>query len=117
MKMKALRKRRARSPEEGSAADAARAAVWPEDGRCPLCGRPMVRGSSVNDHHLVPRSKGGRARWTIHKVCHGKIHAVFTEAELAKRYSTFASLRGHPEIAAFIRWVRRKEPTFMSRNR
>lgn len=83
---------------------------------CPLCGRPMVRGPSVDEHHLVPRSRGGRDTHLVHRVCHRKIHATLTERELAEHYPTFEALRQHPEIAAFIRWLRNKPPEFYDRS-
>lgn len=118
--MRARRKaerERAASERRETARASARGAIWPEDGLCPLCGRPMTRGPSVNDHHLVPRSKGGRKKWAIHKVCHGKIHSTLSEKELAERYFTFEALRAHPEISAFVAWVRKKEPTYVGRHR
>lgn len=84
---------------------------------CPLCGRPMERGPSVDLHHLVPRSEGGREVHTIHRVCHRKIHATFTERELATLYSTWDALRAHPDIAAFVKWLRGKPPTFYDGSR
>lgn len=74
-------------------------------GPCPLCGREMLAGPSVEEHHLVPRSQGGRETVTLHRVCHRRIHAEFSERELRDRYDTIESLRAHPGIAAFIRWV------------
>ena len=32
-------------------------------GPCPVCGRPLIEGPSVDRHHLVPRSQGGRDTW------------------------------------------------------
>lgn len=80
---------------------------------CPLCGRPLVSGPSLNEHHLVPRAHGGRETVTLHRICHAKIHAVLTEAELRDHFHTTERLREHPEIAAFLRWVRRKPAEFM----
>jgi hypothetical protein len=79
-----------------------------ELGPCPLCGRPMIEGPSVDRHHWVPRTLGGRAAATLHQVCHRKIHAVLTEREIALGYTTPEALRGHPEIARFVAWVQRK---------
>ena len=79
---------------------------------CPLCGRPLVAGASVNEHHLVPRTYGGRETVTLHRICHAKIHSVLTEQELRDHYHTVESLRAQPEIASFIRWVARKPPEF-----
>lgn len=90
---------------------------WPEDKLCPLCGRLMKDDTSVNAHHLVPKAYGGREKFAIHKVCHSKIHATFTESELAKELNTFAKLKAHPEMNAFIRWFRRKDPCFTIKHR
>lgn len=81
-------------------------------GACGLCGRPLVAGPSVEEHHLVPRSQGGRETVPLHRVCHRKIHAELSEKELARGYATLEALRAHPDIAAFIAWVARKPPEF-----
>jgi len=80
---------------------------------CPLCYRPLVSGPSVDEHHLTPRSQGGKDRYRIHKVCHRKIHEALSEKELARRYASWESLRQHPEIAAFVDWVKRRPPEFL----
>lgn len=84
---------------------------------CPLCGRPLVAGPSVDLHHLVPRSHGGREAFAVHRVCHHKIHATLAENELARGYHDWSSLRAHPEIAAFVRWLAGKPPEFYDRSR
>jgi 5-methylcytosine-specific restriction endonuclease McrA len=83
-----------------------------EPGPCPLCGRPMVEGPSVEAHHLVPRAHGGRETVQLHRICHRKIHAELSERDIARHYSTIALLQAHPAIADFIRWVAGKPPTF-----
>jgi 5-methylcytosine-specific restriction endonuclease McrA len=88
----------------------------PDLGPCPLCGRPLIAGPSVDAHHLVPRSEGGRETVTMHRVCHSKIHSLFTEQELRDGYDTLDKLRAHPEIAKFIRFVRKKHPEYRGRN-
>ena len=84
--------------------------------RCALCERPLVDGPSVDEHHLLPRSQGGREKTPIHRVCHRKIHATLSEKELARGYTSWAALRTHPEIADFIRWLANKPPTFDDRS-
>ncbi len=84
---------------------------------CPLCGRPLVPGPSVDEHHLVPRSRGGREKFLVHRVCHQKIHATISEVELARHYDTWDRLREHPEIAKFIAWVRKRPPEYRDRTR
>ena len=86
------------------------------DNDCPLCGRPLA--APHNRHHLLPLSKGGKgtATVTLHKVCHDKIHSVFTEMELKRSFNTIEKLKTNEEIATFIKWVSRKEPQFYDRS-
>lgn len=83
---------------------------------CPLCGRHLAE--PYNKHHLLPLSKGGKNTTTIllHKICHDKIHAVFTEIELKRHYNKIESLQQHEEMAKFIKWVQNKEPEFYDKS-
>lgn len=76
----------------------------------------MVLGPSIDEHHLVPKSHGGRAAQLVHRVCHRKIHSTFTESQLAGEYATWEALRAHPEIASFVRWLRNKPAEFYDRS-
>ncbi|HEY1022527.1 MAG TPA: HNH endonuclease [Flavisolibacter sp.] len=83
---------------------------------CPLCERKLV--PPCNRHHLLPLSKGGRGTTTIllHKICHDKIHAVFTEMELKRYYHTIERIKHNEEISAFIDWVRKKESEYFDKS-
>lgn len=83
---------------------------------CPLCTRP-VPASQADAHHLVPKSRGGVETVTLHRICHRQVHALFTEVELERQYSTIESLRAHPELARFLAWVRGKPDDFFERTR
>ena len=78
---------------------------------CPLCGRPLGT-ANIDRHHLVPKTFKGRAQFPIHKICHRKIHSVFTEKELFRTYHTWEKLRENEDIRTFIDWVARKPPEF-----
>lgn len=82
-------------------------------GPCPLCGRPMFDGPSVERHHWVPRAFGGRDNAPVHQVCHRMVHRLFDEATLARVLTTPEALRDHPDMARFLAWVRRQPPDFM----
>lgn len=84
---------------------------------CPLCGRPIPGDVRSSLHHLVPKLKGGKNGPVVrlHDICHRKIHATFTEAELARSYASVEALRAHPEIARFVAWVRGRPPGFHAR--
>ena len=62
----------------------------------------------VDEHHLVPKTFGGKETFTLHRICHRKIHATFTERELLNYYNTFERLRDHTEIQKFVAWVKKK---------
>lgn len=83
---------------------------------CPLCKREMA--VPCNLHHLIPKSKGGKNTPTIllHKICHDKIHAVFTETELKRNYNTIEKLQDNEEMQKFIQWLQNKEPAFYDKS-
>ena len=83
---------------------------------CPLCERLLPPGQA-DAHHLIPRSQGGRETVLLHRLCHRQVHALLSEAELARDFYTLDALRAHPAVASFIEWVRRKPPEFSGRTR
>lgn len=90
--------------------------VPPEIKVCPLCGRE-IPPAQRDDHHLVPKAKGGRLTQHMHRICHRQIHALFTESELANTYNTVEALLGHPQIKKFVTWVKNKPIGFIERTR
>lgn len=48
----------------------------------------------------------------MHRICHNKVHSVFTERELAKYYHTIERLLENEEIRKFVSWVQKKAPEF-----
>ena len=83
---------------------------------CPLCDRP-VPPSQQDAHHLVPKSHGGVQTVVLHRICHRQIHALFTETELARTYTTVEALKQPEEMARFIRWVQTKPDAFFEKSR
>lgn len=88
----------------------------PEVEVCPLCVRE-IPASQRDEHHLVPRAKGGKVTQHMHRICHRQIHALFSETELATQYNTVDALLEHPEIQKFVSWVKTKPIGFMERTR
>lgn len=78
---------------------------------CPICQRPLGT-ENIDEHHLIPKSKKGKETATLHRICHRKIHATFTEKELAQHYNTAEALLESEEIQAFVRWVAKKPPGY-----
>jgi hypothetical protein len=82
---------------------------------CPLCNRELG-DVNVDEHHLIPKMHKGKEKEKLHRVCHTKIHSVFTEAELADYYHTWDRLRENEQISKFIKWVQKKSPDWYDRN-
>ncbi len=83
--------------------------------RCCICNRELgdVR---VDKHHLIPKTFGGKVKIKIHRICHQKVHATFSERELSHYYHTPERLLEHEQIQTFIKWVQKKPLDFYSKN-
>jgi 5-methylcytosine-specific restriction enzyme A len=81
---------------------------------CGLCGRGFP-AERLTKHHCRPKSKGGTSDDValICSQCHGMVHATYTNAT----YPTVEHLRRAPELAAFLKWVRKQPPTRKKRNK
>ncbi len=84
-------------------------------GICPLCDRVMVKGPSIDEHHFLPKCKGGKEKTLVHKTCHRKLHQTFTENELRDQYDSPEKCRAHPEIDKYIKWLKKKPPEFIDK--
>ncbi|HZV05473.1 MAG TPA: HNH endonuclease [Gemmataceae bacterium] len=84
---------------------------------CSLCGRPFDR-RQLTKHHCLPRQKGGTQEHVelLCRQCHGMVHATYTNVTLANVYPTIEQLRVAPELAGFLRWVRKQPPSRRTRN-
>ncbi len=90
--------------------------LQPEEVICPLCDR-LIPKLQRDEHHLIPKSHGGRHTAVLHRICHRQIHAVFTETELARQYNSIELLKQQEEMVGFIAWVRLKPDDFFERTR
>jgi hypothetical protein len=85
---------------------------------CAICGRPVPPGD-LTKHYCLPREKGGTQEHVelLCRQCHGMVHATYTNATLAGVYPVIAQLRRAPELAKYLRWVRKRPPSRRKRNR
>ena len=83
--------------------------------KCVLCGRD-IPSHLLSKHHLVPRLKGGKTvdenLVSMHRSCHDKVHAVFTEGQLARDYHTVELLLADPDISKFVSWIKKRPIDF-----
>jgi len=76
-----------------------------------MCER-VIPEDQRDEHHLVPKSKGGKKTVLLHRICHDQIHSIFTDAQLAKKFSTIETIVEDPAVRTFVTWVRKKPPGF-----
>lgn len=84
---------------------------------CGLCGRAFPP-RALTKHHCLPRQKGGGVDHVemICSQCHGMVHATYTNETLAKIYPTIDLLRRAPELASYIKWVRKQPASRRTKN-
>jgi hypothetical protein len=84
---------------------------------CELCRADRA----FNFHHLIPRTvhsnkwfKKNFAREEMRRGldtcrdCHRTIHRLIDEKQLGRQFNTREKLLGHPELAKYIAWKRRR---------
>lgn len=69
---------------------------------CPLCKREVT---SLTDHHIVPKSRGGTQLVGICKDCHRQIHALFDNKTLEQELNSVESLLANDQFAKYVKWV------------
>ena len=83
---------------------------------CPICDREMLEGSH-NEHHLIPSTFGGKEKIPLHVICHDKLHHTFSEREMVNYYHTIKRIIENEEIQKFIKWIRKKDIHYYSKNK
>ena len=75
---------------------------------CELCLRETEK---FTVHHLVPRSRGGKfgPKAKLCPTCHRQLHALFSESTLAKELDNLERIRSNPDMASYLRWVRKQK--------
>lgn len=82
---------------------------------CTLCARTAPRSK----HHLIPRSQlrvkqkdfEPESLTGLCTDCHRKVHASFSNKDLAKLYNTIEKLREAPGMPEWTRFVSKKSGT------
>ena len=72
---------------------------------CPLCDRQVPE---VTEHHLVPKSRGGRTTEPICLDCHRMIHVLYDNKRLEQELFSVAALQAEERFARYLRWIRKR---------
>jgi len=83
---------------------------------CPICERHVLV-SNLTDHHVVPKSRGGKETVPICKACHRKIHRVFHNSSLEVEWNEVEKIKRHPEMYKYVKWIRKQSPDAMPKSK
>ena len=83
---------------------------------CPICNRELDGSLFVEFHHLIPKTFKGKDGIDVHKICHQKIHSVYSERELQHYYHTVERIMDNDEMQKFVKWVAKKDIDFYDKN-
>jgi len=75
---------------------------------CPLCERPVEDPNFLSDHHLIPRSRGGRTTETICLDCHKQIHAMYSNKQLKDNLNSVEALLADSQFDKFAVWIAKR---------
>lgn len=81
-----------------------------QNNNCKICNREL--GNVIDEHHWVPRTFKGKEKDFLHKICHRKLHSVFTEREMLHYYNTVERCLEHEDMKKFVKWVQKKPINF-----
>jgi hypothetical protein len=56
-------------------------------GQCPICDRDMWKGNTIDKHHFIPKCRGGKDSQYLHKICHRKIHSIWTATRYEGKFT------------------------------
>ena len=86
-------------------------------GKCPICDRDMIKGGNINKHHWIPQSLGGIYQEYLHKICHDKIHSLWTNQQLKETYNNPSIIKSEESIQKFIKFLSKKPLDYLERNK
>lgn len=81
---------------------------------CPLCNRLM---HYISDHHLVPKTRGGKDTVTICQDCHQAIHSLFSNKELENKYNTVESLLENDRFTKTVKFISKQDSSRKTRTK
>jgi len=84
--------------------------------KCSICKRDLTE-EGTNDHHLIPRTFGGKDTIPLHIICHDKLHHTFSERDMVSHYHTIERMIEHEDIQKFIKWVSKKDSNYYSKSK
>lgn len=76
--------------------------------RCQICQRE-VPDEYMEEHHLVPKVKGGKEKIDVCCPCGDQLHLLFTIRELKELYNSLEALLANERVQKWIKFVRKQK--------
>jgi hypothetical protein len=74
---------------------------------CVFC----LRDVPTRQHHIVPKSKGGRITRPTCEDCETFIHRTLTHKQLRDHFPTVESIQNYEPYQRFLAWLLKQQPT------
>jgi len=75
------------------------------DERCALCERDVP---FLTDHHVIPKSRGGKELIAICRDCHRQLHALFDNKTLERQFNNIKAIMEDDNFCKYLKWVRKR---------
>ena len=72
---------------------------------CQLCEREVP---SVSEHHVIPKSLGGKDTIEVCKDCHRQIHALFDNKKLSTELNRTELIINNESFSKYLKWIRNR---------
>ena len=73
---------------------------------CSLCSREVPE---LTEHHLVPKSRGGKDCISICADCHKQLHSLYDNKHLENILNTPNTIKGDKKFSKYTKWVSKKQ--------
>lgn len=73
---------------------------------CVFCGMDV----STREHHIIPKSKGGKETVSSCETCESFIHKTWSHNELRDTYNNVKTILNNEKFQKFLKWRRKQSP-------
>jgi hypothetical protein len=73
--------------------------------KCVFCDREVL----TRQHHIVPKSKGGKETVSACESCENYIHKTWTHNELRDIYNNVETILSNEGFQKFLKWLKKQQ--------
>jgi len=76
--------------------------------KCSVCDRETP-DFCLENHHLIPRAKGGKEKILVCCDCADQLHNLFSIKELRDSLNTIEAIKSNVKVRTWVKWIRKKK--------